>query len=157
MVMDFGESMKNEWSVVSLEPPVPHAEEMTINELAITINKDPQLFISRLNQQGISATLNSVVKELAQKHNISPKLIFEKMQVEGKSNASHEGIERGYGRMSIIQICRDENIRLEEALSELESRGIKATGESTLRDLGQNYNLTPIEIVKIIENIAIKQ
>ena len=66
-VMDFGESMKNEWSIDSSEPPVPHAEEMTISELAKTINSDPEILISRLNQQGISADLHSVVKEIAQK------------------------------------------------------------------------------------------
>ena len=151
MVMDFGESMKNEWSIDSTEPPVPHAEEMTISELAKTINKDPELLISRLNQQEISANLNSVVKEIAQKYDISPRMVFEKMQVEEKSKITHEGSKRGYGRMSIVQICNDKEIRLEDALSRLKSDGIEATGESTLRDLSQNYNISPLDIVKIIE------
>lgn len=153
-VIDFGESMKNEWSVDSSEPPVPHAEEMTISELAKTINTDPEILISRLNQQGISADLHSVVKEIAQKYDISPRMVFEEMQVKGKSKTTHEGTKRGYGRMSVGQICNEKNIRLEDALSRLANEGIKATGESTLRDLGQSYNKSPIDIVKIIESSA---
>jgi len=151
MVMDFGESIKNEWSVDSFEPPVLHAEEMTISELAKTIKEDPQLFISRLKQHGISANLNSVVKELAQNHDISPKMVFKKMQVEGKSNTTHGGVKRGYGRMSIAQICSAKNISLEYALKKLKNEGIEASSESTLRELAQIYNISPIEFVKIIE------
>jgi hypothetical protein len=53
--------------------------------------------------------------------------------------------------MSIIQICKDKNISLEEALSRLKNVGIEASGENTLRDLSQTYNKSPIEIVEIIE------
>ena len=151
-ITEFGESMKNKWSVDSSEPPVPHAEEMTIGELAKTINKDPGLLISRLNQQGISANQNSVVKEIAQQCGISPQMVFENMQVQGESKSVHDGAKRGYGRMSVIQICKDKNIDLHEALSILKNGGIEATGESTLRELSQNYNIPPIEIVKIIES-----
>jgi hypothetical protein len=156
MVTDFGELMKNEWSVDSSEPPVPHAEELTIGELAKTIKKDPELLISRLNQQGILSDLNSVVKEIAKIYNMSPQMVFEKMQIEAKSKTTQAGAKRGYGRMSVGQICIDININLEDALSRLKSDGIEATGESTLRDLSQSYNISPIDIVKIIETAATK-
>jgi len=83
-------------------------------------------------------------------------MVFEKMQVQGKSNTVHEGAKRGYGRMSVIQICNDNNIGLQEALSRLKNAGIEATGENTLRELGQNYNKSPMDIVKIIERTGEK-
>jgi len=153
-VTDFGESMKNDWSNDSYEPPVPHAEEMTISELAKKINKEPQTLIFHLNEHGISADQNSVIKMIAQKYNLSPQMIFVRMQVQGKSNKTHSGTKRGYGRMRISQICKDKGIRLEDALSRLENKGIEATGESILRDLGKSYNKSPIDIVKIIETSA---
>ena len=153
-VMDFGESMKNDWSIDSSEPPIPHAEEMTIGELAKIMKKDPQIIIASLNKHGISVDEKSVVKEIAQGHDISPQMVFEKMQIPENSKTTHEGVKRGYGRRSVIQICEEKNISLEEGLSRLRKSGIEATGESTLRDLAQKYNISPIEIVKIIEYTA---
>jgi len=63
-VTEFGESMKNNWSIDSFEPPVPHAEEMTISELAKAINKETQSLISHLNEHGISADQNSVINNI---------------------------------------------------------------------------------------------
>ena len=91
---------------------------------------------------------------IGQKYDLSPQMIFVKMQVQRGSNTTHSGTKRGYGRMNIAQICKDKGIRLEDALSRLENKGIEATGESTLRDLGKSYNKSPIDIVKIIETSA---
>lgn len=153
-VMDFGESMKNDWSIDSSEPPIPHAEEMTIGELAKIMKKDPQIIIVHLNKHGISVDEKSVVKEIAQRHDISPQMVFEKMQIPKNSKTAHEEVKRGYGRRSVIQICEEKNISLEEGLSRLRKSRIEATGESTLRDIAQKYNISPIEIVKIIEYTA---
>lgn len=151
-VTEFGESMKNNWSIDSSEPPVPHAEEMTINELAKTINKDPQSLLSHLNANGISADQNSVIKMIAQEYDLSPQAVFEKMQAWRKSDTPHNGVKRGYGRMSLDQICNDKNLPLVKVLTILKKEGIEATAENTLKDLSQIYNISPIEIVKIIEN-----
>jgi hypothetical protein len=150
-VLDFGESMKNDWSTKSTEPPVPHAEEMTIIELANTINTEPEELISRLEKQGISAGHNAVVKEIAEKYNMSPQQIFEKLKLKGESTSSHQGAKKGYGRMSVQQICKDNNINVEDALMRLKEAGIEATAESMLRELGMASNKSPYDIVKIIE------
>ena len=151
-VTEFGESMKNDWSLKSSEAPVPHAEEMTISELAKTINKEPHTLISHLKEHEISANPNSVIKHIAQQYDISPQMVFEKIQVQGKSSTIHSGEKRGYGRMSIDQICTEKNMSLAKVLSTLTDNGIEATGESILHDLSQNYKLSPIEIIKIIED-----
>jgi hypothetical protein len=113
--------------------------------------------IFHLNEHEISDNQSSVIKEIAQKYHPSPQVIFEKMQVQGKSATTQSKATRGCGRMSILQICNDNNISLEEALENLKNKGIEADSQSILRDLGKNYNLSPIEIVKIIENFANKE
>jgi hypothetical protein len=151
-VIDFGESMKNDWSSNSAEPPVPHAEEMTISDLAKTTEQDPDLLVSRLASQGISVTYNSVVKEIAREHGISPQELFEKLKMPGNSNNTHQGVKRGYGRMTVSEVCNDKNIPLAKAIRELNKNGINAQSESVLRDLAQKSNISPIAIVNIIEN-----
>jgi hypothetical protein len=151
-VIAFGENMKNGWSVNSVEPPVPHAEEMTISELAKTMDQEPEDLISRLGGQNIVADKNLVIKEIAQKYNLSPQQIFEKLQLKGNENSSHQGAKRGFGRMSVQQVCNDKDIPVEDALIRLKEQGIEATSESMLRELGIESNKSPYDIVKIIEN-----
>jgi hypothetical protein len=155
-VMGFGESMKNSWSIDHTEPPVPHAEEMTISKLAETLNEDPEILISRLEKQGISADINSVVKEIAWKYKISPQQVFEKLKVKSTSKTNHNGEKKGYGRMTVNQICNENNVHLEDALWRLKNEGIDATAESSLRDLAQQCNKSPIEIVRIIGSSTTK-
>ena len=155
-VMIFGESMKNDWSVEKVEPPVPHAEEMTISELAKMIDQEPETLISNLERQNIVVDKNSVIKEIAQKYALSPQQIFEKLQIKGKDNTLHQGAKKGYGRMSVQQVCNDHNIPVEDAIRRLREIGIEANAESVLRDLGKAGNKTPNDIVKIIENIKEK-
>jgi len=150
-IVDFGETKKLSWSNDSVEPPIPHAEEMTISELAKTINTDPEQLLSHLDNHGISAEKYSVIKEIAEKNDMSPQQIFEKLAVRENSGSTHEGLKKGYGRMTVLQICTDKNIRVEDALSRLKAAGLDAIPESTLRDLGNAGNKSPYDIVKIIE------
>jgi hypothetical protein len=153
-IIDFGEASKLTWSNDRAEPPVPHAEEMTIDELADVMSENSAQLITRLKSQGIAADKNSDIKKLAEENDMSPQQIFEKLKLNKKSEDSHKGAKRGYGRMSVVQICADKNIQVEKALSRLKAAGIDATSESTLRDLGKAGNKSPNDIVKIIEGIS---
>ncbi len=152
-IVEFGETKKLSWSNDSVEPPIPHAEEMTISELATAINTDPEHLLSRLDNHGISAEKYSVIKEIAEQNDMSPQQIFKNMVLREDSGSIHEGMKKGYGRMTVLQICTDKNVRVEDALSRLKAEGLDAASESTLRDLGKAGNKSPYDIVKIIEGI----
>jgi hypothetical protein len=150
-IIDFGETMKNDWSSESSEPPIPHAEEMTIGELANTLKDDSELLISRLARQGIIAQDSSVINDLAREYQMSPQEIFENLKLHEDSQSSSQNAKRGYGRMRVSQLCEDKNIPISEAISRLKQSGIIATPDMTLRELGKTGNKSPYEIVKIIE------
>lgn len=150
-VIAFGESAKNSWSIESYEPPVPHAEEMTISELAQTIQKDSDKLIRHLKSHGITANDQSIIKELALANNISPQDLFLKMQVGNESANTHIGSGKEYGRKTVSQICEEENIALTSALSNLEKAGIAVNAENNIRQLADEYQKLPIEIVDIIK------
>jgi hypothetical protein len=153
-IIDFGEAMKNGWSSESSEPPIPHAEEMTIGELAKTLKDDPEILISRLAHQGIVAKYNSVINNLAMEYQMSPQEIFEKLKLDEKSQSSPQNAKRGFGRMSVSQICDDMDIPINEAMSRLKQSGIVATPDITLRELAATCNKSPSDIVKIIKGIT---
>ncbi len=149
-VMDFGEYLTDSWSSEQNEPPVPHAEEMTIAQLAEEIKQPAAQLTERLQKQGVNATETDVIKKLAEQYDLAPQELFEKMQLQKSASVSSMA-GKGYGRMKLSEICQDLNLSLERALQRLEQKGIRAEGEIVLRDLSEKYDLMPIDILNIIQ------
>ena len=59
---------------------------------------------------------------------------------------------RGYGRMTIAQICNDLHLPLTLALERLAGNGIKANPEALLKDVADASNLKPIDLLNIMTN-----
>ncbi len=153
-VMDFGEYLKDTWETEENEPPVPHAEEMTLTELAKAVEQPVEQLVNRLQKQGIQVRPQDVVKEIGEKYNLTPQQVFEKMQMTntGLTTTSTTSLAgRGYGRMKLREICLDLKIPLDLALTRLSEKGIEADGEIVLRDLSEKYDLMPIDVINIIQ------
>ncbi len=149
-VIEFGESMKNTWSTESDEPPIPHAEELTVEQLAGTLKIEPDQLIQLLKEQGINASPNAIIKDLAEEYDFSPNELFRKIAPRGQftGTKSHQG--KGYGRKTIRQIAQEENITVIIARKRLSAAGIKADSDDTIRSVAGNNDLLPIDIVNII-------
>ncbi|MHB2155920.1 DUF4405 domain-containing protein [Calditrichota bacterium GD2] len=152
-IMDIGEYFTESWESKQNEPPIPHAEELTIEELAKTVQLPLQQIIQNLKEQNIEAAPEMIVKDVAEKYDLTPSELFKKMKVEPVQNqqggASLSG--RGYGRMTLADICKDLNIPLETALERLERFHIRADGQMMLRDLANEYDKKPIDLLNIIQ------
>jgi replication initiation and membrane attachment protein DnaB len=147
--MDFGETIKLTWSSDSAEPPVPHAEEMTISELALAINKIPGQLVQHLLEHKIESDTSSVIKDLAEKNHLSPQELYAKMQIHSQQK-SPDHIKRGYGRKSIGQICKESNLSVQIALQRLQKNGIEATTTTNIRELADRHDRSPSDIVNMI-------
>lgn len=157
MVMDFGESIKDTWASEENEPPVPHAEEMTLLELAEITNQQVDKFITDLKANGIEASENDVVQDLADTENLKPSEIYTLMQLVTKSSASSEEKtsksyqELGYGRMSLEEACPKLGVDIEVAIQRLQEAGIMAQKGTTLKDMASMHDLLPLDLTNIIK------
>ena len=152
-VMDLGESIKDTWATEENEPPVPHAEEMTLKELADAVKQQPGQLVANLAAKGITASAEDLVKDLAERQNITPMELYNLMQLKASGEAvktqSYQGM--GYGRMTLEEVCLKMGIPPEEALMNLQEAGILAEKSGNLKTLASDYNKLPIDLVTIMK------
>jgi hypothetical protein len=158
-IMDWGEALSHSWGNEETEPPIPHAERMTLVELSKAMNLPLDGIVENLKRHGIEPDSNTiVVEDLASKYNLTSKDIYAKFNRQGKDiNRSGGGSGRGFGRKTVEDICRESKIPLETGLQRSSKKGISATPNSRVRDLSSQINVMPVDVISIIQFEAIKQ
>lgn len=149
-IMDLGDSATDSWASPVNEPPIPHAEEMTIAQLAETIDQDVDKLLKRLENNGILATGQSIIADLAEQYDLAPQELYTKMQLVKNIPQLPVQKQMGYGKKTIGQLCQEEGIELDNALSRLKTAGIIVTADKTLREIAKEMDKRPVDIVNII-------
>lgn len=149
-IMDWGETLQNSWANEKQEPPIPHAELLTLTELARSISTPLENLMANLNAAGIAPDSTTIlVKDLALKYKLTPQELYQKMQAQAQ--ASHTQTGGGYGRKTIAEICQQLDIPLATAIDRLAQENIQASAKDKVRDLASEYNLKPVELLEIIK------
>ncbi|MEA3286154.1 MAG: DUF4405 domain-containing protein [Candidatus Marinimicrobia bacterium] len=152
-VLDFGESIKDSWATQQNEPPVPHAEDLTLKELAQTIDKDVVILLSNLSAHGVDAHQDQVVKDLAVQYGTTPSTLLEQMKLQKKKSETASMQGRGYGRMTVAEMCSQLEVDPEQALHRLQEAGIRASRDESIKNLATDNNMRPSDLVDIISGI----
>lgn len=155
-IMDLSESLTNSWSSEEVEPPIPHAELMTINELSIQLQMQPNIVRSQLQTAGIELTEDNsvIIQDIADANDISPASLYQNITLPGGEQAVEHSASSGgagYGRMTVAQLAEKVNVPAQQAIDRLSAEGIDATARSNIRELSNDNNLLPIEMVEIIQ------
>ena len=148
-VMDLSEYFTESWEKAEEEPPIPHAELLTLAELdgqlsdvtleEITNNLSRhQISFDNTNQQTLS--------EIAEMNETTPLEIYR--QITQKPESQRQG--SGIGRKTIEDFASELNRNVEDVLSILKENNIKAEKGQTLRDIGDNNNIPPRDIYDLI-------
>ncbi len=149
-LIELGEDLTDSWSSEQTEPPAPHAESMTFDALAKAINKPMEGLLANLNQNNIIAQQDEIVRDVAEKYNLTPMELFKKMKTFKTTDSSSPYSGRGLGRKTMREICKTVQIDLENSLLLLKKNGINAGAEMTLKNIAGEYDMKPIDIMKII-------
>lgn len=156
-VLNFGESVKDSWATQHNEPPVPHAEDLTIEELAQTVNKQVSNLMSNLAANGIDANKNQIIKEVAERYGTTPSTLYELMRLQ-KNNSGNSNMQgKGYGRMTLQEICSRLQIDTDQALQRLKEAGIFAQEYESIKNLATDNNMRPNDLVNIITGVGQSQ
>lgn len=153
-VMDFGEDMTNSWATTETEPPVPHAELLTIYEFAKVVETSTPALLSRLNKSGYSVSDSTeIIKDIAERYNISPGRLYGSLKESGTATAGQSKYVEGsgFGRKLISEVFKENNIVWEEGVAKLTSAGIKIRKDGKLRDIAIDNKVSPIELIKALE------
>ncbi|OPX35369.1 hypothetical protein B1H10_01435 [candidate division KSB1 bacterium 4484_188] len=149
-VMDLGEYLSDSWSSQETEPPIPHAELMTVKEFAETTKQDLKTILQKLNREGLQGVDSlAVIGDIAKMNNLTPQELSAK--ISAKSGASPQTMTGpGYGQKTISQICQELGIDSASVIQNLNRAGIKFKKDKNLRQIANNNDIKPIDLVKII-------
>ncbi len=147
-VMDFGEYLTDSWEKVEEQPPVPHAEQLTLTELAEQLHfNSVERITNRLDVVKIKYQNTDIqtLQEIAKSNETTPLDIYNQII----SKAGNERVGSGIGRKSIEDFAEETGKTPDEVMKILKENGIKAQKGETLRDIGENNDIPPRDIFEL--------
>ena len=156
-VIDFGEYLTESWEQVENEPPIPHAELLTITELADQLEISSVDEITRkleIHDIEFENTNEQTLQEIAHANNTTPIEIYEifsrKSSSRGGSGMGRQGGQgSGMGRKTIEDFAAEVGKTPDEVLKVLHENGIEAKKGQTLRDIGDSNDIPPRDMYEL--------
>lgn len=156
-VMDIGEEITDSWSTEENEPPVPHAELLTVTKFAETIKMPFDEFKNLLSGNGYIFTDTSMtIEKLAAIYRVTPSKIYNDIKIKDMVNNPVSTVETkyiegsGYGRKKISEIFKENNLSWEEGVKKFESAGKELKEDDKLKNIADDNNKMPVDLIKII-------
>ncbi len=148
-VMSFGEFLKESWDEENISAPIPHAELLTLNELANQLDSIPvEKIVKKLEANNIKFTNTTQnLSEIGALNGMSPAEIYELITKKSIYNTTSVGI----GKKSLEAVAKENNLDLEVVLKILEENQIQATKDQTLKEIGEKYNKAPKDIFELFD------
>ena len=148
-VRNFSDYMKDYWERKTASPPIPHAEELTLREMA-----EKHLKISvpeamrRLKDRGLKVdSAEETLKQIGERNGLSPLEIYNLLSSQYPPQKGG-----GFGRMTLSQAASNLGISVEEGRARLEKNGIKVSSDAlTLREIADRNGMRPREIYELLE------
>jgi len=171
-VMAWNEQIKFSWEEPAQRAPIPHAELLTIGELAEkTEDLDAETMLRTLRESGIEVESAEVVLgELAEQNGMTPNRLYNLATGQQGSGAggggrglggrgghggsgagSGFGGGRGMGRLTLQQYCDQEGLDIQTAVERLQEQGLEAKPTMTIRDIAATGNLHPSVLRDVLQ------
>jgi hypothetical protein len=147
-VMDFGEYLSDSWSSEQSEPPIPHAELLTLSEYAIQTGRDLGELLHSLKNLPVQPVDTSLtIEQLAEINKLSPRDLIARLSEQPTGTQQY----LGYGRKKFNQVCQELGISRETALQRLADKGILIAEDDILKNIAEEHDMKPIDIIEIIK------
>jgi hypothetical protein len=149
------EEIKQSWDEPAQRAPIPHAELLTVAELADEAGVDIETAVPRLRASGVGEfTTDTVIKDLAEQSGLSAQHLYQIMapsEGRGGHGQGRGGGGRGMGWKTLEQFCADEGIELADAVNKLQAAGITSTKDQTMREIAVENGIDrPYQILETI-------
>ncbi len=160
----FTDDFRESWGMQAERPPIPHAELLTVRELAEKAGVDVANALARLQAHGIQGADPDVrMAELARQNRMPAQRIYDLMlspaagggqqpgqRMGGQGRQGGQGAG-GAGWKSLSAFCAEEGIDLAAAMARIEAKGLKASADQTLREIALNNGYQrPADLMQII-------
>jgi len=160
----WNENIKYSWDSPQHRAPIPHAELLTLTELAEQVRDvDLETMLANLKARGIEVESTDVVLgELAETYNMTPARLYDIALGQVGRGRGHGGPEqgerrgqggpgRGIGQMTLKEYCGQMGLDVNTAVQKLQDAGFKAGPDMTLRGIADTASVHPSEIRTLLE------
>ena len=149
-VMDLGETIKASWSDDGNEPPVPHAELLSIGRLAELRQVPAATLVSNLRKAGFNATTDTTLAQAAAERSTSPSAAYKSMIGALEPGSPQALPSGGYGRRTVRELAAQLNVASDVALQRLRAKGIAAGADSNVREVAIAHGKLPTDLAAIV-------
>ncbi len=152
--MYIGETASSSWENSLEQAPIPHMENMTLNEIArVYLKIDSVETAKKLSDNGIMIKKTSLtLKEIASDNDMAPADIYNMLKPHAISTTSQSGQLRGFGRMTIEQIATALQMTPEEIIDKLKENNIEASSNETVKDIAEENDMHPSEVMGLFRD-----
>jgi hypothetical protein len=173
--MEWNESIKQSYDSPRQRGPVPHAELMTLTELAENYTGvELETMLENLRQHGIQVeSPDAVLGELAEANGLTPAELYNiALGKTGTGRRGGGGGQRGgggglgaprsggggggFGRLTLKQYCQQSGLDVDTAVRKLKDKGYQAAPETTMRAIADSAGVHPSQIRAVIEESSTK-
>ncbi len=149
-VMDFGDYLTESWETEETEPPIPHAELLTVPEFAKTIKIETKRVVSILRGKGYKIPdTTKTIEEIADLNSVSPNVLYLALNDKNHDTAKY-AIGSGTGRKLFSEILKENNISWNEGIEKLKEKNINVSEDKKLKNIAEDNDVSPIEILKAL-------
>jgi hypothetical protein len=155
--------VKQSWEDPQRQAPIPHAELLTLSELAAEAGVSVTTAVQRLEARGFTAVSPDIMAAmLATSNQVSAQQIYEIIRSgSGSSLSRSQGNHRegggggrggGVGWKTLTEYCAETGMALQEAMTRLQAENVVATPDQTLREIAQQNGFDrPYELLDLLQ------
>ncbi len=159
-VLDFSESIKNSAAKTYGEPPYGRAELSTLKTFTSKMGLDLTGSMQRLQKAGIRLEdEKQTLLEIAKLNKMAPQQVYFAMKTEEKTGdvkSMPDSPQKGIGKRSISDICREYSLDVETVLKAFADGGITATVDTTIKQIAEKQEISSGEVYRILKNAAMR-
>lgn len=166
-VLDLSAAIKASWSVdASLEPPFGHAEEASLDTMALRTATPVGAIVGAIREAGYSVeTTGDTLRRLADRNGVSPAEIWVEVvkrvpsvvpaPIDASAAWTPELVDQrfegaGFGAKTIEQVATELALSTDEVVGRLTAAGIAAKPGDRLKAAAEDAEATPTELLKVI-------
>jgi hypothetical protein len=153
-VIKFGDAISGSWEQQEKQAPVPHAELMTLTQLAEQpgLGGDPAALKAKLEKAGLKVTSQEqTLAEIATLNGKTAEQVYEVIAPEKAGRHKIEG--QGFGRKTLQEIAEEGGVSATSLQLALKQKGIEAKIDTPLKSIAENNKIEMSELRKILETM----
>jgi len=153
-IVHLGEAITDKANLVYGEPPYGHAELSPLKDFTEKVKVNLDTSLARLNKAGIVVdSPDKTMAEIAEANAITPQKIYELIKPitsEDTEAVMPEDAPGGTGNRTVAQICEMYQLDVDKILSGLNSKGIVAEADQTMKEIASTNSIDPHGVYGVI-------